>query len=142
MLTHLVFPALQSRLKFCGVFAVRNLADNSDTMRDSGTQSQAHGTICAPSIIRNVARLLQRGVSSAPEADSDQHVVPHVAELILQCAAGLRQVHPSGLQNEATLTGRWLTSSDLATYLEECEADNAAVPFPEVSTLRSWLASC
>merc|ERR1712136_588675 len=61
MLTLLIMPALRSRLRLCGVYTVRNLMTvHSEDEVDGGTATS--GTLCVPSIVRNVARLLQQGV--------------------------------------------------------------------------------
>jgi len=142
MLAYLVFPALQLRLQSCGVYVVRNLVDATVPTSVSNDKCSAddYGTLCAPSIVRNVARLLQRRICSAPAVGgSDSGVMPQVAELILRCAANLRGVEaPSTLGDAVTILGRWVTSLDLATYLEELEAQNSAGLLPDVTALQGW----
>lgn len=112
-----VMPVVTPRLRLLGVHAVRNFVDE-------GLQSN-FGPLCAASVVQNVARLLQNDLS----ASRAPALLPHVAELILRCAAGLRRVDAS------TIQGCWITCGDLAEHLEECEAQQDAVPIPEATAL-------
>ncbi|CAK9103311.1 unnamed protein product [Durusdinium trenchii] len=81
--------------------------------------------LCAASVVRNVATLLQQGCAMGDLA------LAQVAELLLRCAAQARRLEGDTLHC-------WVTRQDLATHLEDCEAEQQAVPLPEVSALSSW----
>lgn len=124
MLRGLALPAVRAtRLRLLGVHAVRNL-------------SEGGASLCVPSVIRNIARFLQR-VCQESRGEPDEGLAPHVAELILRCMAGLRYVE-APKDSVAMVLGRWVTCSDLADHLEELEEQHEAVPLPELATLRGW----
>ncbi|CAK0887081.1 unnamed protein product [Prorocentrum cordatum] len=152
MVASLALPALRSRLRLCGVYAARSLVDELGDARSAAPgprvsaglapSMEGQGSLCAPSVVRNVARLLRRAGREDLGAVGPGHgLVPHVAELMLRCSLRLRQVEsPGGGANTATVVGRWVTRFDLAEHLEECEAE-LSVPLPEVATLQCWEAA-
>eukprot|EP00927_Polykrikos_kofoidii_P060131 TRINITY_DN55199_c0_g1_i1.p1 TRINITY_DN55199_c0_g1~~TRINITY_DN55199_c0_g1_i1.p1 ORF type:complete len:921 (-),score=129.80 TRINITY_DN55199_c0_g1_i1:118-2622(-) len=134
LLVDLVFPMLKLRLRLCGVHAVRSLADDAVPAAGGGST----GTMCVPSVVANVARLLQRRVciSASP---GDNSLTPQLAELLLRCAAQARRIEPPKSSGAAaTVLGRWVTRACLSTYLEDCEADHRAIALPEVSAMHGW----
>eukprot|EP00435_Cladocopium_sp_Y103_P010981 s264_g2.t2 len=109
-----LLPSLGFRLQLVGLAPVRNYKE--------GRQ------LCAASVVRNVGTLLQRGCAMGDLA------LAQVAELLLRCAAERRRLEGDTLHC-------WVTRQDLAAHLEEtgeCEAEQQAVPLPEVSALSSW----
>ncbi|CAE7494959.1 unnamed protein product [Symbiodinium natans] len=121
MLHHLTH-GLQLRLRVVGVHLVRNYADGAD-----GGRSR---TLCAASVVRNVATLLK--CCSTSTGSSPDALVAEVAELLLRCAAAVRRVE------ERVVHGCWVTRNDLAQHLEHCEAEQSTVPLPEASVLGTW----
>merc|ERR1712224_727304 len=121
-----------------GVYLARNLADDPASVRqgkggkggrdgkstrsskgyntaDGGAVAGFCGTLCAPSIVKNVA------------------------QQILHCACGLRRVElTSAHGGTATIHGRWISRGHLDAYLEECEAESASIAFPELAVKQAW----
>ncbi|CAE7773699.1 unnamed protein product, partial [Symbiodinium pilosum] len=118
MLLHLM-RGLRFRLRIVAVQLVRNYAD------DDGSR-----TLCAASVARNVATLLQRCV--APCASDSLGLVAQVAELVLRCAAAIRRVEGN------VVHGCWVTKNDLAEHLEDCESEQSTVPLPEAAVLGAF----
>ena len=135
MLTLLIMPALRLRLRLCGVYTVRNLMTVDPEDEVNGGSTTTSGTLCVSSIVRNVARLLHQGVCAPIPGDADS-LAAHVAELVLRCATAARRVDI--LPSVPATVNRWITRADFAAYLEDREADNSAVPFPELIMMQSW----
>lgn len=129
-LREILFQLMQGlgfRLRIVAVTWVRNYADHpGDSDGDGDGRSR---TLCAASVVRNVATLLQR--CSCLDASADA-LVAHVAELVLRCAAAVRRVEGHVVQ------GCWVTRADLAEHLEDCEAEQSTVPLPEAAVFAAW----
>eukprot|EP00439_Symbiodinium_sp_Y106_P056762 s2712_g7.t9 len=119
-----LMQGLGFRLHIVAVTWVRNYADHPDSHGDGSSR-----TLCAASVVRNVATLLQRCscLGSSPDA-----LVAQVAELVLRCAATVRRVEGH------VVHGCWVTRADLAEHLEDCEAEQSTVPLPEAAVFAAW----
>ncbi|CAE7237961.1 unnamed protein product [Symbiodinium microadriaticum] len=129
-LREILFQLMQGlgfRLRIVAVTWVRNYADHPGDSHGDGDGSSR--TLCAASVVRNVATLLQR--CSCLDASADA-LVAHVAELVLRCAAAVRRVEGHVVQ------GCWVTRADLAEHLEDCEAEQFTVPLPEAAVFAAW----